>query len=231
MFQLKFAMFSDLHYDVMPDGDRRINDFLTYAKNAKVEFIIELGDLCHPLNENNHVLDKLRSSEVPCYFTVGNHNTDNFTIEDVVKFLNLEKSYYSFIKGNIKFIVLDANFINEKNNSIPYHKRNYSKSSHEYPYIPREEIEWLKEELEEDDKYYIIISHQSLSNDFQKRGISNRKEIREILEKRNLKEKKILFCINGHDHGGGCEVINDIYYYTLNSMSYIWHGTKEVFNY
>lgn len=51
------------------------------------------------------------------------------------------------------------------------------------------------------------------------------------MEERNLNGEKVLFCINGHDHGGDCKVINDIYYYTLNSMSYIWHGTKEVFSY
>jgi hypothetical protein len=228
---MKFAMFSDLHYDAIPDGNRRLEDLIKYAKEAEVEFIIELGDLCYPLNENKKVLDKLKSIELPCYFTIGNHNTDKFTIDEVMSFFNLKRSYYSFIKGNIKFIVLDSNFIKKKNDIIPYFKRNYDKSKDEYPYIPKEEIAWLKKELEDDEKYYIIISHQSLANDFQRRGISNREEIRSILEERNLNGNKILFCVNGHDHGGNYKLINNIYYYTLNSSSYIWHGTKEVFNY
>ncbi|MBS5934757.1 MAG: hypothetical protein KIC94_17975 [Clostridiales bacterium] len=37
--------------------------------------------------------------------------------------------------------------------------------------------------------------------------------------------------MNGHDHGDDCRVIEGIPYYTLNSMSYIWHGTKEIFSY
>ena len=228
---MKFAMFADLHYDAIPDGDKRINDFLAYVKKAKAQFIIDLGDLCYPLNENSRVLDKLRGSELPCYFTIGNHNTDGFTVDEVTRFFNLEKSYYSFIKDNIKFIILDANFIKKQNTVVAYCKRNYDKFRDEYPYVPEEEIEWLKKELEDDERYYIIISHQSLVNDFQKRGISNREKIRVILEERNLYEKKILFCINGHDHGGDCKVINNIYYYTLNSSSYIWHGTKEIFSY
>ncbi|WP_271814609.1 hypothetical protein [Clostridium beijerinckii] len=36
--------------------------------------------------------------------------------------------------------------------------------------------------------------------------------------------------MNGHDHGDNVKVINGIHYYTLNSMSYIWHGIKETFN-
>lgn len=224
-------MFSDLHYDAIPDGNKRIEEFLISAKKANAEFIVDLGDLCYPLYENQQILDKLRSSDLPVYFTIGNHNTDKFTSNEVIKFFNLERSYYSFTRGNIKFIVLDANFIKKKNDIIQFCKRNYDKSNDEYPYIPEDEIEWLKKEIEDKEKYYIIISHQSLANDFEKRGISNREEIRSILEESNLNGSKILFCINGHDHGGNCKVINDIYYYTLNSCSNIWHGTKDVFNY
>lgn len=188
---MKFAIFSDLHYDAIPDGDKRIEEIITCAKKAKVDFMIDLGDLCYPLNENKRLLENINSSELPCYFTIGNHNTDSYTIDEVLDFFNMERSYYSFIVENIKFIILDANFINKKTNVIPYCKRNYDKSNDEYPYIPNEEIDWLKKELDDNDKYYIIISHQSLSNDFQKRGISNRKEIRAILEERNLKGRKL----------------------------------------
>lgn len=63
------------------------------------------------------------------------------------------------------------------------------------------------------------------------RGIYNRDDIREILEKKNENGKHALLCMNGHDHGDMVYEINGIYYYTLNSMSYIWHGIKETFNY
>ena len=82
-----------------------------------------------------------------------------------------------------------------------------------------------------DERDMIIFKHQSLSNDFMKRGISNREEVRAILERRNINGKKVLFCMNGHDHGDGVKVLNGIHYYTLNSMSYFWHGMKETFNY
>ena len=64
-----------------------------------------------------------------------------------------------------------------------------------------------------------------------KRGISNREEVRAILEQRNINRKKVLFCMNGHDHGDAAVDINGICYYTLNCMSYIWHGLKETYNY
>jgi len=76
-----------------------------------------------------------------------------------------------------------------------------------------------------DDTYKIIFSHHSLANEFMNRGVSNRKEIRKLLEENNV-NKKILLCMNGHDHGTDVKRINDIIYYTVNSASYIWHGKK-----
>ncbi|WP_242942434.1 hypothetical protein [Proteiniborus sp. DW1] len=40
---------------------------------AKVDFIVELGDLCHPSKENKHIVSKLKELGVPCFFHVGNH--------------------------------------------------------------------------------------------------------------------------------------------------------------
>lgn len=228
---MKFAVFTDLHYDAIHDGDRRICEFINSVKNENVDFVIELGDLCYPTDDNKHIITQLRELGVPCFFNVGNHNSDAYTIDVVLKFLGMKNSYYSFIFGNVKFIMLDANYIKTSNGSEPYCRRNYDKTTDDYPFVPQEEIEWLRNEIADEQLYYVIFSHQSLSNDFMKRGISNREEIRAILEQRNSNGKKVLFCINGHDHGDDVRVINGIHYYTLNSISYIWHGIKETFNY
>ena len=37
--------------------------------------------------------------------------------------------------------------------------------------------------------------------------------------------------MNGHDHGDDYKEINGILYYTLNSMTYIWHGMKPLYPY
>lgn len=63
-------------------------------------------------------------------------------------------------------------------------------------------------------------------SDFSKRGVANREEILEIIEK-----KQTLLAMNGHDHGNDLKIINNIPYFTVNSMSYIWHGMKEMYMY
>lgn len=52
--------------------------------------------------------------------------------------------------------------------------------------------------MQEEQYYYVVLIHQSLSNDFMNRGISNRKEIRKFLEERNRNGKKVLLCMDGH---------------------------------
>lgn len=231
MEKVKFAVFTDLHYDHIHDGKKRINNFLNDIQNKSLDFIIELGDFCYPIDENKYLLRQLQQIGVPFYCVIGNHDSDVYPREQVMDFLNLRNNYYSFVHGNIKFIVLDACYIKNEVGCKPYYKRNYDKASDCYPYIPPQEIEWLKNELGDINQYYVIFSHHSLVNEFAKRGVSNREEIREIINNVNMSGKQVLFCMNGHDHGDDVKNINGIDYYTLNSMAYIWHGTKETFYY
>lgn len=231
MKEIKFAVFTDLHYDHIPDGARRLKFVIDSAKKDHVDFVIELGDLCYPIRENRIIFEKLSQLGVPVYYVMGNHDSDAYTKEEVIKFWGINQSYYSFLVGNVKFIVLDSCFIKTEDGYESYFKRNYDKTTDAYPFIPPNEMAWLKNELADEDKYYLIFSHHSLANDYMKRGIFNREEVRKILEERNRKSRQVLLCMNGHDHGDALYEINGIHYYTLNAMSYIWHGIKETFNY
>ncbi len=215
---MKFAVFTDLHYDVIHDGDRRLHEFINSVKEENIDFIIELGDLCHPTDANKHLISELKEEGVPCFFTVGNHNSDVYLLDTIIKFCEMKNNYYSFIFGNVKFIVLDANYIKTTDGCEPYCKRNFERMKGEYPYIPPVEVNWLKNELQDEQYYYVVLTHQSLSNDFMDRGISNRKEIRKLLEERNRNGKKVLLCMNGHDHGDDVKIINGIHYYTMFAL-------------
>lgn len=223
---IRFAVFTDLHYDHIPDGDRRIKEFLDAVRLKNPDFILSLGDLCYPAAENRKVIDALEQSGVPVYHTIGNHDTDQYSLEEVMDFLKIESSYYSFLIDDVKFIVLNTCYIRDGQKCVPFLKRNYDKTKQAYPWLPQVEADWLLQELESEDCYYVVFSHHSLANDFRDRGIANREAVRALLENR-----KVLFCMNGHDHGDGCTIINGIPYITLNSMSYIWHGMKELYAY
>lgn len=232
MKEIKFAVFSDLHYDHIHHGKRRVQNFINQVQNEKLDFVIQLGDFAYPIDDNLCLINKVRELEVPFYSVLGNHDTDGYPRDEVMKFLNMKDSYYSFSLGNVKFIVLDSCFIKTANGYKTYFRKNYDRSNDSYPYIPNYELDWLRKELNKDSKYFVIFSHHSLENDFQKRGICNREEVQEIINKVNQTDKRVIFCMNGHDHGEYIEKIGKTYYYALNSMSYIWVGPQyEHFKY
>ncbi|HBB28339.1 MAG TPA: metallophosphoesterase [Clostridiales bacterium] len=232
-----FAVFTDLHYDIIYDSERRLNELFDSFKKEAVDFIVDLGDLCHSTDKNKDIINRFKEFGVPYYFNIGNHNTDYQSVDDVLKFYELNNSYYSFVYDNFKFIVLDANYIKTPDGVEAYYRKNHFDIENTaykeilHPYLPKSELEWLENEIRNDKYYYIIFSHQSLTNGFMNRGVSNREEVRKLLEKRNERSKKVLLCMNGHDHGDDVKLINGIYYYTLNSASYIWQCIKETYNY
>lgn len=217
---IRFLAFGDLHYDEMSDGDERIDELLCHIRENQSDFCISLGDCCHPLDKNKAVLKKLEAAEIPVYFTIGNHETSHCHLEDVLEFYSLQNPYYSFTYGEYKFIVMNSCYFRHHHLEIPYDGGNYKENGAIYPLIPAAEMEWLKKELE-DGKKHIIFSHHSLANDFRGRGVSNREEVRNLFH-----DKKVILCMNGHDHGDGLSFIDNIPFYTVNSASYVWLGEQ-----
>ena len=59
MDSVKFALFTDLHYDHIPDGNRRLQGFIDKIKDTEIDFIIGLGDICYPIEENRVIMEAL----------------------------------------------------------------------------------------------------------------------------------------------------------------------------
>ena len=89
-----------------------------------------------------------------------------------------------------------------------------------YPILPQEQLNWLREELN-DHKKHIVFSHHSFSNEFAKRGVQNRDTIQNMFSAKN-----VLLCMNGHDHGDAVIEKNGTTYYTVNSSSNVWIGSQ-----
>jgi 3',5'-cyclic AMP phosphodiesterase CpdA len=226
MNRAKFAIFTDLHYEHIHDGYQRLENFAYKVRNLDVDFVIQLGDFCVPKEENRFLLNMLDSIGKPHYHVIGNHDSDIFPRDEVMKFLKMDKSYYSFKKDKMKFIILDTCFIKTDNGYEPYYKRNYDKSKDIYPILPDYQFKWLEDQLSDDSEYYVVFSHHSFENEFSKRGVYNRLEVRDLINSVNDTGKKVLLCVNGHDHGDSLEKIGQTYYFGLNSMSYIWFGPQ-----
>ena len=218
---VKFAVCTDVHKDIMHDADVRLQTFIDSATAEKVDFIIQLGDFCLPKPENNRFLAIYNSFTGAKYHVLGNHDLDSgCTRAGNLKFWKQTKSYYSFDKKNFHFIVLDGN----DTTSPP--QKGYAH------YVGKKQIDWLKKDIENTDLPIVVFSHQSLFDPF---GTENDSVIRHIFESRNLKtgKSKIIACFNGHTHVDNYKKIGGIWYFEINSMSYYWLGKEyahEVYN-
>ena len=87
------------------------------------------------------------------------------------------------------------------------------------PWLPPEQVNWLKEDLAKSEYPSVIFSHQTLSTLPESWAIKNWKEVREILK---AAPKGVAACFNGHHHMDLCTKEDDIWFVQINSMDCIW---------
>ena len=215
---VRFMVFSDLHYDEMADGDKRLNELINVIKIEQLDFCVSLGDFCEPHKSRNEIYQKIKSAGVQVHYVIGNHEVENYQLDEVLRFLAMERDFYTFECEDCKFVILNSCYFRKKGRDYPYCGKNYKKDGTRYPFISQEQVDWLQSELE-DNKRHIIFSHHSLINEFKDRGINNREVVRKLFNNKN-----VILCMNGHDHGDKFSMLNGVLYHTINSASYMWAG-------
>lgn len=244
---IRFGVLADLHVDIMPDTQRRLDIFLKDCQEHDVDFIMELGDFCYP-DDNRFVTCKEENMPVnianglrtkpwvdkraivkawqefpkPAYHVIGNHDTDMCAKRDICAFHGGHDCYYSFDCGQTHFIVLDANYFRRDGEEVSYDHGNYFDAAKgDFPIIPKEQLDWLKADLAKTNYPSILFSHQSLAHD--PRGIRNHKELHEILKNA---PSGVILCMNGHEHIDAYSEEDGIAYVMLNSISNQWLGEQ-----
>lgn len=211
---LRFGVIADVHKDVMHDADQRLAAFVERATEAKVDFIIQMGDFCVPKAENQGFMDIWRRWKGPNYHVIGNHDTDGgYSREQTVAYYDMPSRYYSFEEGDFHFVVLDGN------DRPADHVSGYP------CYINAEQQAWLKEDLSATTRPTLVMVHQSLERP-EDGGVQNGEAIRRILEEANQEAgfQKVLACFSGHHHRDYLRHIQGIAYSQINSASYYWVG-------
>lgn len=138
---------------------------------------------------------------------LGNHCVTTLTKEEFLEGVDQKSPHYSFDKGGIHFVVLDACFRSDGKpyggNSVKWNDAN----------IPDDQVEWLRADLKSAVSKTIVFAHQRLDvkNDY---GVKNAEQIREVLEA----SRKVLAVFQGHSHKNDLHDINGIHYCTLVAM-------------
>ena len=224
---VKFGIIADIHRDLTPDADARMESFLKKVDDEKPDFLISLGDFAHALPGNEWFVKRFASSKSPAYHVLGNHEMDRVDKKDATAFLGMASPYYSFDTGGYHCIVLDANYIYHDGRFIDYEKGNYFQFGGRVSYMSDDHCDWLEDDLRKTNLPVFLFSHQSMLHD--SGGIPNRAYVQRILERENERcgYRKVLGCFNGHHHLDFYRAMSGIHYFSVNSVSYLWHDEKK----
>ncbi|MCI8887071.1 MAG: serine/threonine protein phosphatase [Hungatella sp.] len=250
MTPLTFGLFSDLHLDIMQDGQRRLALFLRDCQKRNVDFVITAGDFTYPqvigrclcseknlpINLKNamtrtppiskmEILDQYNSFSLPHYHVLGNHEMDFSSKEEAVRLLGMPSPYYDFHHKGWHLIVLDANHYQDQEGRI----RGYSYGNYidfpDSPYLDEEQLSWLLHVLKASPEPAVIFSHQPLYPRRQGGGLRNYDEFYKILSSvTDHGFPRVKMCIYGHVHVDEYEIRDGILHYCINSISNHWVG-------
>ncbi|MFT4758005.1 MAG: hypothetical protein ACI91R_002666 [Vicingaceae bacterium] len=55
--KITFGLVADVHKDLMPDANKRLEVFIEQAQKREVDFIIQMGDFCFTETKNKEFLN------------------------------------------------------------------------------------------------------------------------------------------------------------------------------
>ncbi len=226
---VRFGMLTDSHYaGYEPLGNRhyleslaKMRECVARMNEEEVALLVELGDFNDgarkpPEEDALRYLGDIEGEFArftgPRYHALGNHNMDALSKTQVLgqienTEINPARSFYSFDRGGLHFVVLDPNF---RADGAPYDRGNFHWTDAN---IPDTQIDWLRQNLEASGKPTIVFLHQRLdgAGDVY---VNNAEAVRSVLEASG----DTLAVFQGHHHGGAYSRIEGIHYYTLRAM-------------
>ncbi|MCC7174747.1 MAG: metallophosphoesterase [Bryobacterales bacterium] len=222
---LTFGAVTDLHYADRPPADSRhyrlalgkLQACVGLMNAEKVDFLIELGDFKDQAERPAEAgtLGYLRAIESvftgfrgPRYHVLGNHDVDSITkpqFQSAIENTGIERArtWYSFNRGGLHFVVLDANF---RKDMVPYSRGEYDWRDAN---VSPEQLDWLVRDLKNASAPTVVFVHQRLDEGGAE-SIGNRVEVRRILSGSG----KVALVMQGHIHHGDYQRIDGIHFYT-----------------
>lgn len=236
--QIKFGVFADCQYcDCETKGTRfyrnslgKLNDCIRQFNSSNVKFIVGLGDLIdRDISSYDSINPILAQSKTEIFQVIGNHDLEvnNADLEEVPQKLKLDKTWYSFVKKDWRFVFLngsdvtfqsnDPNIV-EKAKTLTTTLNNEGKPNyHEWNGgIGKEQLQWMENELQEaqnrQQKVILFCHYPLLPCDAH--SLWNTEEVVELLKKYDC----VKCWMNGHNHEGNYSFAEGIHFLNLKGM-------------
>jgi 3',5'-cyclic AMP phosphodiesterase CpdA len=233
---VKFAVINDMHVGPLGSGisngvQRKLVSKSAHLLNKFVErmntdehpeFVVNLGDSIEDVNNREIDIQSFKKSiallsrlNMPIYSLVGNHDVRTLNQEEIAKLLGQKNMYYSFDSNQYHFVALSFEMTG-------HHTKVLSDIRAE---LPREQIDWLVNDLLKTKYPVVVFIHYPLTDDDMNGNfwfenapdealLGNRKQIRKILEDSG----KVKAVISAHQHWNRMFVYNYIPYFTVTSL-------------
>jgi alkaline phosphatase len=219
---VRFGLITDIHYaDKAPVAPRyyresipKLQESIAQFKQARLDFVVELGDLVDAAESARDEIGYLRRIEreyegfpAQRHYVLGNHCVWTLTKREFFDNCGARSGFYSFEHAGFHFVVLDACY---RQDGVAYGQHNFDWRDSA---IPRLELEWLEADLRASSGMAIIFVHQRLdvSGAY---GVKNASRVRQILES----SSKTLVVFQGHNHLNDLREISGIHYLTLAAL-------------
>lgn len=222
---VRFGVIADLHHGLQPDAERRLDAFLEAVDRDPPDFLVQMGDFCHPTPEGKALARRWEQFRGARHHVLGNHDMDLGSKREIMDVWGMPETHYSLQAGSFRLLVLDCNFILRDGRFVDYDHGNYFIDSSLRDRVSPEQIEWLRAELAKPGKPAVILSHQSFDDVWTGFTVPNRLEVRRVLREANARAPgTVVACLCGHHHLDEASVIEGIHYVHVNSASYFWAG-------
>ena len=224
---LTIGVIADLHHGLAPDALKRLEQFMIAVDASKPDMLIQLGDFNFGRTDSKECMDLWHQYRGPSHHVLGNHDMDFYGKQHMTDLWEMPHRYYSFDQAGYHFVVLDRNNLCTPQGYVPYDTANFYVDSTYRGYADPEQLEWLRDDLEQTDLPTIVFSHQGLGMDPRVLPSSDpRGAIEHVLKKAINKEgrPKVHSCFCGHHHLDRYQYKYGIHFVWINSASYYWVG-------
>ena len=229
---VRFGLIADLHHSFMPKAELRLEAFLASAQARPLDFLIQIGDLCHGYTTaltpgQRELLHMWNSVGIPHYSVLGNHEMDSCSKQCIMDYLHMEKPYYSFDCRGVHFVVLDCMHVLSDGKYIDYDHGNYYRFHDPViNLVSPPELEWLRNDLERTHLPTIVFTHPCMHPYWASQSAINEGGVRKIFQEANAScgWQKVAACLSGHEHVDEHAAEDGIHYVLMNSASYYYVG-------
>jgi hypothetical protein len=221
------GLIADPHHGLAPDAARRLDAFLAAAAARRPDFVMQLGDFCHPPRAAKGAAEFVRAFDSfagPKHHVVGNHDLDFARSKrEILDAWGAKDAVYSFDHGGFHFAVLDCNFVKEADGAYRDWTPGRRYESRAHP----DQLDWLKADLAGTRLPAVVVSHQGFGPEESEGVVPEGEGVRAVIAAANKATPgRVVLCLHGHNHHDGATVADGVHYVQINSASYLWVGEQ-----